>query len=218
VRAFKFLDAQGATVMSGSRWPLPSGDEPGPWLEAAAVRPCHEGVHACTAGDLAYWLDEELWEIELDGGILLTHRKVVARRGRLLRRVEGWSGGVAMGLLNWSAWRTRDLAVTVLGDEGETAWASHFTEATSLHDVAALGRDAAAALGDATVGGVAAGLAGDAAALTPTGHLAMGPFVAACAAGHAAKRGTGTEFEYGHAFVVEREAQSDWIARHLQIE
>ena len=38
------------------------------------------------------------------------------------------------------------------------------------------------ALGDTTVGGAAAGLAGDAAAVAPTRPIAMGPFIAACAA------------------------------------
>ena len=42
------------------------------------------------------------------------------------------------------------------------------------------------AVGDNTAGGVAAGLAVDAAVFAPGDYVAMGPFVAAWAAGHAA--------------------------------
>jgi hypothetical protein len=201
--------------MSGTRWPRPTGDGPGPWVEAAAVRPCHEGIHACTAGGLAYWLQDELWEIELDGEILLTHHKVVARRGRLVRRVEGWSGGVADELKSWCAWRSRDCAVTVLGDVGEWTWLSRFEDAASLREVTRVAREAVAALGDTTVSGAAAGLAGDAAAVAPTEYLAMAPFIAACAAGHAIMRDTGIEADYAIAFAEERQAQSEWIADRL---
>ena len=71
MRAFKFLDTRGATVISGHQWPRPTGDDPGPWLETTTTRPCHEGIHACRLDDLAYWIHEELWEIELDGETVL---------------------------------------------------------------------------------------------------------------------------------------------------
>jgi hypothetical protein len=217
VRAFKFLDAHGLTVMSGSGWPLPTDDGPGPWVEAGSVRPCHEGIHACSAADLAYWINEELWEIELDGEILLTHHKVVARRGRLLGRVPAWSGGVAGELATWCGWRSRDLAVTVLGDVRQWKWVAEFENADSLRQVARVGRQAVEELGDSTVGGAAAGLAGDAAAIAPTQYIAMGPFIAACAAGHAVARDTGTEADFAAAFATERQAQSEWIAGRLLI-
>jgi hypothetical protein len=73
------------------------------------------------------------------------------------------------------------------------------------------------ALGDTTVSGVAAGLAGDAAAAAPSEHIALGPFIAACAAGHALMRDTGTEADYSAGFADERQAQSDWISDRLGI-
>jgi hypothetical protein len=217
MRAYKFLDAQGCTVMSGRPWPLPTGDAPGPWLEAEAVRPCREGIHACRAGDLAYWIHDELWEIELDGEIEESHRKVVARRGRLTRRLRSWSAGASKELAAWCAWRSRDLAVTVLRDSGASSWAERLAGADALREVARLAREAVPVLGDAAVDGIAAGLAGDAAALAPTRHLAMGPFVAACAAAHAATRHGGTEEHYASAFAAERQAQSEWIAHRLSL-
>jgi len=48
-------------------------------------------VHACRVRDLPYWLGPELWEIELDGDVTEQQRKVVARRGRLVRRIPAWN-------------------------------------------------------------------------------------------------------------------------------
>ena len=86
--AYKFLRADGSTVFSGFSWPLP-GSEPGPWVEAP-VDPCCSGIHACRPGDLSYWVGPTLYEIELDGEIVEERTKVVASRGRLLRRIDAW--------------------------------------------------------------------------------------------------------------------------------
>ena len=86
--AYKFLRADGTTVFSGFSWPLP-GSEPGPWVEAP-VDPCCSGIHACRPGDLSYWVGPMLYEIELDGEIVEERTKVVASRGRLLRRIDAW--------------------------------------------------------------------------------------------------------------------------------
>ncbi len=215
--AFKFLDAQGATLLSGSRWPLPTGAEPGPWVEAGSIRPCREGIHACRADDLAYWLNAELWEIELDGDVEDAHRKLVAQRGRLIRRLDAWSSGATQELSNWCAWRSRDVAVEVLRDVGEPSWADQLAEVVALPEVVRLGHLAAGSLGDATVGGMSAGLAGDAAELAPTAYLAAGPFVAACAAAHAGSRGASTEADHTAAFASERQEQSNWIVRRLRL-
>ena len=44
--AYKFLHADGTTIFSDFRWPLPRGGRPGEWIEAP-VDPCRSGVHAC---------------------------------------------------------------------------------------------------------------------------------------------------------------------------
>ena len=55
------------------------------WVDAD-VDPCRSGVHACRA-PTCRWVGRTLYEIELDGEILEDRMKVVASRGRLLRRV-----------------------------------------------------------------------------------------------------------------------------------
>src|SRR5206468_5119819 len=75
VIAYKFLAPGSVGPFTGYRW------EPGRWVEVHALDPCRRGIHACRVRDLPIWLDAELWEIELDGGIVEQDRKVVAGRG-----------------------------------------------------------------------------------------------------------------------------------------
>ena len=42
------------------------------------------------AEQLPYWLNWELWRVELDGEIEQGETKLVAERGRLLARVDAW--------------------------------------------------------------------------------------------------------------------------------
>jgi hypothetical protein len=88
VKAYKFLTADGLGVFSRFAWPLPNG-EPGPWVESE-VGTCTSGIHACRPPDLPYWTAPALHEIELDGQVDEQAMKVVAPRGRLLRRIDAW--------------------------------------------------------------------------------------------------------------------------------
>ena len=86
--AYKFLRDDGTSVFTGFQWPLP-GDAPGTWVEAR-VEQCRSGIHACRPTDLPLWAGRRLYEIELSGEIVEEETKVVASRGRLLRRLEAW--------------------------------------------------------------------------------------------------------------------------------
>jgi hypothetical protein len=85
VIAYKFLEPGRVAPFTRFAWPE------GEWVEADAAHKCGRGVHACRADQLPFWLGRELWEIELGGEIVEHARKVVASRGRLVRRVEGWT-------------------------------------------------------------------------------------------------------------------------------
>jgi hypothetical protein len=96
MRAYKFLARGAVEPFSGVAWPRASVRAPNPWLEvegplAARVR----GLHACRTSDLAFWLHDELWEIELDGETVEGLDCVVARRARLVHRLDAWSEGGA---------------------------------------------------------------------------------------------------------------------------
>lgn len=81
--AYKFLRPDRTSVFAKFAWPV------GEWVQAD-VDPCRSGIHACRAGDLPYWAGRHLYEIELDGAITEETTKIVASRGRLLRRIEAW--------------------------------------------------------------------------------------------------------------------------------
>lgn len=87
VVAYKFLGADGVSRFARVRWPEP-GDG---WVRAQATAGiCRGAVHACGTWDLAYWLDERLWRVELAGEVVVAPSKLAASRGRLLGAVQGW--------------------------------------------------------------------------------------------------------------------------------
>jgi hypothetical protein len=108
VIGYKFLRADGTSVFTGFRWPLPNG-RPGAWVEARPD-PCLSGVHACRRADLPLWVGRTLYEIELDGEILEEPMKVVATRGRLLRRIEAWDDALRDEYTRMCADRAHELA------------------------------------------------------------------------------------------------------------
>ena len=90
MRAYKVL-IDGRSGFTGYRWPLPTAGAPGDWVTATGpLELCGNGVHACTVGQLAQWIGEELWTIELGGEILEAEAALVAARGRLLGPVAAW--------------------------------------------------------------------------------------------------------------------------------
>jgi len=100
--AYKFLSAGRVGRFTGFRW------EADVWVEAASADPCAAGIHACRVHDLPIWLDDELWEIELDGDVVVADRKLVATRGRLTHRIERWTPGLAIEFGRFCAKRTRE--------------------------------------------------------------------------------------------------------------
>jgi hypothetical protein len=101
VTAYKFLAAGAVAPFTGFRW------RPGEWVEADGVDLCRRGVHACRIRDLPLWLDDELWEVELDGTVVEQQRKIVAARGRLARRIDEWTPDAALEFGRFCARRTR---------------------------------------------------------------------------------------------------------------
>lgn len=90
---YKFLASGAVGPLSGFAWPVPSSGAPGAWVESVGpLALCARGVHVCRASDLAHWINDELWEVETDGEQLEGFDCVVVQRGRLVRRIDKWSG------------------------------------------------------------------------------------------------------------------------------
>lgn len=121
MRAYKFLRAGAVAPFSGHPWPVPA-DGPGEWVHAAGpVVQCGDGVHACRVRDLPYWLDQELWEVELGGEVSIARHQLVASRGRLVARVGAWSVDTAWELAADCTRRATELAVRTARDAGLAA-------------------------------------------------------------------------------------------------
>lgn len=109
---YKFLRPDGTSVFTRFRWPLPQGGDPGSWV-ATRVDPCRSGIHACRAPDLPLWLGEVLYEIELAGEIVAQPSKLVAARGRLLRRIDAWDERLRAAYTRMCADRAHEIALGV---------------------------------------------------------------------------------------------------------
>jgi hypothetical protein len=112
VRAYKVLEPGGVAPFTRFPWPV---DE---WVEAEEVEPCRSGIHACRVRDLPFWLGPELWEIELDGDVSEQQRKVVARRGRLVRRIPEWNVELLRDFTAWCRAETKQRVGAIAGLSG----------------------------------------------------------------------------------------------------
>jgi hypothetical protein len=148
-----------------------------------------------------------MWEIELAGDIVEARHKVVAPRGRLVRRIEEYPVAVReLGAV--AAWRTRDRAVSALRAEQRDRLADRFAECATLAAVEALGPDVT---DDGSHGSQAALMAVDSAQFAPAGPIGATPFFASNSAGYEAD-----DFDTG--FAAERRFQSDWLVERLGLD
>lgn len=89
VRTFKFLVRGGLGPFSRQPWTSE-------WrIVEGALELGRRGFHVCRAADLAFWLHDELWETEIAGDALEGIDCVVARRARLVRRIDAWDAAGA---------------------------------------------------------------------------------------------------------------------------
>jgi len=104
--AYKFLAAGAIGPLSRFVWPAP-----GIWVEASGpLVLCKVGVHVCRAHELAHWIHDELWELEIAGDELAGIDCAVVRRARLVRRIDGWTEGGHQRFAAACVARARELA------------------------------------------------------------------------------------------------------------
>lgn len=103
--AFKFLARGGIAPFTGFRWPAA-----GTWVSAPGSDE-DAWIRACRTDDLPYWLDEELWRIELAAPVREDRYQLAAPRGRLVARVAAWEAALASAYARACALRARDLAL-----------------------------------------------------------------------------------------------------------
>jgi hypothetical protein len=182
------------------------------WVEARRVVPCREGVHACRAADLSYWLASSLWEVELEAPVVESGHKLTARRGRLNAMVVSYPAA-AQELGAVCAWRARDRAAHALHKAGAQVLASRFAAATNLSEVKGL-------LGetdDSRFEGTAGALAADTAQLALDRMIPGAAFTSACSAGNIEADPAGEQADFERGFAEERAFQSAWLVQRLEL-
>ena len=203
--AYKFLCAGGLGPFTRYPWPLPRDGAPGAWVVApGGATLCRTGVHGCRVGDLPWWLQDELWEAELDGEVTAGRHKIMAPQARLLRRVEDWDAACAQRFADACARRARDHAAAALDRAGAPAAAAELRARAAIRDI----RDAVGAIGPPEPARIPAMMAGDAARRALGGAAVVTAYIAA----HAAARVDGAR-----AMAAERAWQSEWLRSELQL-
>lgn len=208
--AYKFLRHDQRGVHTGWRWPV------GEWVESAEVDPCRSGIHACEVDDVAWWLADELWVIELEGTVARARHKVVARRGRLVHVLDAYRPAVRE-LGEVSAQRTRDRAIEGLRTHHASDVGRQLASASSLGELRAVGTTVTAQFDDTDPAVSLAMLSIDAAVYAVEGEPSEAPFIASCAAGVAATMVNPARSHYEDAFGAERQWQSHWLAERLAL-
>jgi len=206
MRAYKFLHAGRVGPFSGYAWPE------GEWVDAhGPLELCRTGIHACRLEQLAHWLADELWLVQLDGNVVEAELQVLAPRGKLLERVIAWDEAARAELAAECVRRTASFAAAELREHGLDAHADALL-AAPVDEIAASADAAEEAAREAIGGGDAVALAGyvaDAAAWAERGHAPGVAFIAAHAADVHAPPGV------DDPFAAERAEQSRWLVSRL---
>jgi hypothetical protein len=208
VLAYVFLGKGAVEPLSGFVWPARDDGERGAWVDAETAP--SEALRGYQAGELPYWLDDELWSIELAGTLTERDHLLIAERARLLHRIDSWAEPLAWEFVTACARRVARQAAGALRADGLA------NSAAALETAADLGELERAASAAADRPGAAGTLAGYAADVC---FYARDAGIAARAAGVAAKMSAyalaGDVPGYDERFARERTWQAGWLADRL---
>jgi hypothetical protein len=202
VIAYKFLARGAVSPFWGLRWPVPHLEGPAEWVSAERSG---APLSAARAQDLPYWLNEELWEIELEGTPRARFHHLEAGRGRLLRRIEGWTPESAHSFGEACLSNAKVHVVDALRRAGLGAAADRVAQSADLEALRAAQQDlavSASPLASELVGYLVEG-----GSFAAGGGVAGATFVAAVAAAACA----GEEA----AYAAERAWQARWLTEKL---
>jgi hypothetical protein len=215
---------------------VPRNGDPGRWVETqGALEAGSNGVHALRTRRLVDWIDDELWVVELAGEVEEVDDVLVARRGRLLRKVDAWDDGTMRDFRESCIWRARDLAVESLERAGRGREAAALQDADALDSLQAVAvveaERAAGAVEDALVyladavqvsrGGwfeKYVGHPGASATPTPGAIAANIGFVVAMSAGGVAADAAEDPSAFDDGWDAERGRQLGWLRERLELD
>jgi hypothetical protein len=131
--AYAFLTKGAIEPLSGFVWPTPTAGEPGVWVDRDAAP--SEALRGCVARNLPYWLDDELWRIELAGTVTERGHLLLAERARLVGRVPAWGEPLAWEFVIACARRVARQAAAALHEAGQADAAARLERAGDLPEL-----------------------------------------------------------------------------------
>jgi hypothetical protein len=133
VIAYKFLAPGAVSPFSRFAWPQPAAGSPGAWV---VVGPGGEypRIHACRAEQLPYWIERELWRVELSEPAREIQYGMQAERGRLLERVGAWDARCAHEFAIECVRHTQRLAAEAIPPERAARLAGYCKDAAFFAD------------------------------------------------------------------------------------
>ena len=204
--AYKFLAPGAVSPFSGVAWPPPSGTSPGAWVAASPGQELW--IHGCRPADLPYWIDAELWRVELSDPARPVRHEVQAERARLLGRLEAWGLASRREFTLHCALRTAGYAAEALRKEGLDSEARTLSSCETVGDVAAA-VDAVKSRSLPDRCRQVLGYCGDAAIWSGIGDARCVPYIASIAAADLRQDPAATE--------EERDWQARWLCQRLDI-
>ena len=116
--AYRFLARGGLGAVNQFMWPLPEGSIPGAWVGPRADTTTL-GVYAQRLSDLPYWVHDELYRVELRGGVQTLSLGVLASELRLVERVSDWNESLRRDFGESCIERLRQCAANTHDERGE---------------------------------------------------------------------------------------------------
>jgi hypothetical protein len=202
-------------VCPGFAWPKPRDHERAIWVEAE--RAPTDALRGYPIVNLPYWLDDELWSIELAGDIAERDHVLLARRARLLAPIEAWGDPLALALALAEACgrRVARQAAAELRDERRADAAARLERAAGLRE---LERAASELADDRSPGRKRAGYVADVCFYARDAGLpARAACVVAKMTAYALADGSSDTREYDERVAKERTWQAAWLAERLSL-
>jgi hypothetical protein len=103
---YVFLKQHVADPFGNIEWVAPTGSE-AQWVSSS--RGGAIPIHACRVADLPYWLNDELWEVELREPVVDLAHGVTSQAARLVRQVPNWSAQHAISFADVAVRHARDM-------------------------------------------------------------------------------------------------------------
>lgn len=210
MHAYVFLTRGATEPLSGFVWPTPADGEPGEWVPASTAPT--DALRGYPAPDLPYWLDDELWRVELAGSLRQRSHLLLPERARLVEQISTWDDSTAWEFAAACASRVAQQTTRALRTAGRADAATRLEEASDLRQLEL----AASTVADSSPVGTSAGYLADVCFYAQ--DAAVGARAAVVAAKMSAYALAGEGADAPDRLSSERAWQAGWLVTRLGLD